>query len=113
MRCATESIPKGLDLGGLTPVLLRYPRVVDEAQMLDAPRVGLCPCPHWGYALKGCMLILYRDGSAEEIRAGDVYYLPGGHTARIEVDFVSIEFSPLGELREALARIAEKSQTNK
>src|SRR5438552_3775562 len=44
---------------------------------------GRCPAPHWGYVIKGQIRII--DADREEVlRAGDLYYLPSGHTAVVE-----------------------------
>jgi quercetin dioxygenase-like cupin family protein len=56
----------------------------------------LCPCPHWGYVLKGRLQIQYADGE-ETLRAGDVYYLPPGHTGVAEEDTEFLEISPPGQ----------------
>ena len=37
-----------------------------------------CPCPHWGYVLRG--RLTYRFPDREEVfEAGDAFYLPPGH----------------------------------
>ena len=45
---------------------------------------GFCPVPHWGYCFKGEMIMRYDDGTEEVVRAGDVFYLPKGHTMIID-----------------------------
>ncbi len=52
-----------------------------------------CQCPHWGYALKGKMRVVYTDH--EEIaQAGDAYYIEPGHNAVYEAGTETVEFSP-------------------
>jgi hypothetical protein len=70
MSVAYAELPSGTDLGPLLAGLAN----------------DLCPCPHWGYLLKGKLHIQYSDGTAELIRGGDVFYLPPGHTGRFEED---------------------------
>ena len=41
---------------------------------------GLCPVPHWGYCFSGKLVLRYKDGTEEVIRAGDVFYMRPGHT---------------------------------
>jgi EutQ-like cupin domain len=77
MRLIAMSLPAGTDLG---PLLKGLPN-------------DLCPCPHWGYVIKGQMRVSYTD-KEETIRAGDLFYLPPGHTGVVEADFEAVEFSP-------------------
>ena len=37
--------------------------------------------------------MIYAEGE-EVLRAGDLYYLPSGHTAVVEEDYEAVEFSP-------------------
>jgi hypothetical protein len=78
MAVAYAELPAGTDLG---PLLKGLP-------------ADVCGCPHWGYLLSGRITVGYSDGSAEEIVAGQVFYLPSGHTAKIEEDAAFVEFSP-------------------
>ena len=97
MRFAKESIPEGVDLNGLTVAFMQWPKGLDADALLDGLPGGLCPCPHWGYALKGCMLVKYPGGKTEQIKAGDAYYIPAGHSALIE-------------FQEVMAHVARKMQ---
>ena len=60
-----------------------------------------CQCPHWGYLIKGRVRIKYRDHE-EVINAGEVYYLPPGHTPVAEEDSEMVEFSPKSEYRKTM-----------
>ncbi len=86
MRCLILSLPAGTDL---TPLLAGLPN-------------NLCPCPHWGYLLKGRVQVSYADGS-EVLLAGDLFYLPPGHTAFVDEDAEIIEFSRPHEHESVLA----------
>lgn len=77
MRVAVVSVPAGTDFG---PLLKGHPNDV-------------CPCPHWGYVVKGRLKIQSDDG-AETLRAGDVFYLSAGHTGVAEEDTEFLEVSP-------------------
>jgi CspA family cold shock protein len=68
MRCIYVELGPGADL---RPLLKGLP---DDH----------CQVPHWGYVLKGSMTIAYADGQEETLRAGDLWYLPPGHTARTD-----------------------------
>jgi hypothetical protein len=69
----------------------------DLAQALRGLPDDMCPCPHWGYILKGAIRVRYTDGRGEVIRAGEAYYLPPGHTPLFEEDTAFVEFSPQRE----------------
>ena len=56
------------------------------------------------------MRLRYLDGSTEEIKAGDVYYMPAQHTAEIDEDFACVEFSPKREFWEVMAHVAKKME---
>lgn len=77
MRAAVVSVPAGTDFG---PLLKGLP---DDR----------CPCPHWGYVMKGRLRIQHAEGE-EILQAGDVYYLPPGHTGVAEEDTEFLEISP-------------------
>ena len=60
-----------------------------------------CQCPHWGYVVKGRVRVHYRDHD-EILNAGDVYYMPPGHTTVFEEDTEVVEFSPRGEYQKTI-----------
>ena len=94
MNCAYAEFGAGTDL---TPVLQGLP---DD----------MCPCPHWGFVIKGAIQVRYTDGRAETLRAGEVFYLPAGHTVLFEEDSAFVEFSPERENAEVLAHVGRMMQ---
>lgn len=60
-----------------------------------------CQCPHWGYVVKGRVRVHYRDHD-EILNAGDVYYMPPGHTTVFEEETEVVEFSPKGEYQKTI-----------
>jgi mannose-6-phosphate isomerase-like protein (cupin superfamily) len=69
----------------------------DLAPMLAALPDGKCPCPHWGYLLKGRLTVRY--GNHEDvIEPGDAFYLPPGHTPEAEEGTEFVQFSPAEQL---------------
>jgi mannose-6-phosphate isomerase-like protein (cupin superfamily) len=77
MRVAIVSVPAGTDFG---PLLKGQPN-------------DLCPSPHWGYVVKG-RLEIQSDEGEETLRAGDVFYLPAGHTGVAVEETEFLEVSP-------------------
>ena len=107
MHFPKESIPEKTEFGDLAPTYMESPKGLDVDALLQGLPGNMCPCPHWGYAVKGTMLVKYSDGTEEEITAGDVYYLSGRHTAEIKEDFACVEFSPKQEWWEVAAVVAK------
>lgn len=67
---------RSADLDGYTVSFVSIRQSHDLAPMLKSLPGGSCPCPHWGYVLKG-RLIVRCDGAAEELlEVGDAFYLP-------------------------------------
>jgi hypothetical protein len=100
MRASRNELPQVLgdaaratDWGDLRAIALSFPAGTDLAPLLKGLPNDLCSCPHWGYVIKGRMRVSYAE-SQEVLRAGDLYYLPPGHTGVVEEDFECIEFSP-------------------
>jgi hypothetical protein len=110
MHYAIGAIPEGTELEGMAVARMQFPKGMDAGKLLEGLPDNLCPCPHWGYVLKGRMVLTYKDGSEEEVKAGDVYYLPAGHTAVIEEDYEALEFSPADEFRPVMEHVAKKMQ---
>jgi hypothetical protein len=93
MACEYAEIKAGTDLA---PALKGLP---DDA----------CPCPHWGYVLKGAIRVRYTDGHEETLRPGELFYLPPGHVPVFEGDSAFVEFSPQRESDALLAHAGLKA----
>jgi hypothetical protein len=82
-------IEKGTDLG---PALVGLPG-------------DLCPCPHWGYMLKGRVMMRTEDG--EEIdEAGQAFYWPPSHAPVALEDSEYVDFSPTEEFAGVIRHLA-------
>jgi hypothetical protein len=57
-----------------------------------------CRAHHWGYVLKGSVILEYLEGSTERIAAGEAFYCSPGHVYSYDEDAELIEFSPLAEM---------------
>lgn len=99
-----EDFPKGemVNLvkgwGGMAVAINEPPAGTDFAPFLKGQKDDLCQVPHWGYLEKGKMQAEYKDRPVEMISAGEVFYMPPGHTAKIIEDSRIIEFSPEEEM---------------
>ena len=110
MHYPIEAIPPQAELDGMAVSCTTLPRGFDFDLMFRGLPNNVCPCPHWGYLLKGRITVKYDDGSHEEIKAGEVYYLKAGHTASNDEDCVSIDFSPIGPWQQLMQHLAATTQ---
>lgn len=69
----------------------------DIAPLLEGLKDDACQAPHWGYMLRGELVVTYTDGQADTCREGDLFYWPPGHSVRVVKDSDVILFSPQSE----------------
>lgn len=119
MKISKEAIPVKMEspgtvmrslpgYGGMTVAFNEMPACTDIGPLLEGLEHNSCQCPHWGYVVEGAVLIKYDDGTEEKLNAGDVFYLPPGHTAVVEKDLKMIDFSPEEELKLVMDHIEKK-----
>lgn len=80
----------------------------DIAPLLRGLRDHHCHAPHWGYLLEGELTVTYTDGALEQVRGGDLFYWPPGHTVKVGADAEVILFSPLREHAEVMEHMLRK-----
>ena len=106
---APGTIMRGLaGYGGMTVAFNELPAGTDFTPLLQGLKNDSCLCPHWSYVVDGAIRIRYDDGTEEVLRAGDVFYLPPGHTAIVEKDLKFLDFSPEKERNEVMEHINRK-----
>jgi hypothetical protein len=66
----------------------------DIAPLLKGLQGDACQAPHWGYMLKGKVVVSYTDGSTDTCQENDLFYWPPGHSVRVEHDAEIVLFSP-------------------
>jgi hypothetical protein len=79
--------------GGYTANVLSFAADVDMTPLLQGLPDDRCPCPHWGYVLRGRMVFAYADHE-ETYEAGDAFYAPPGHVPKIDAGTEYVQFSP-------------------
>jgi uncharacterized cupin superfamily protein len=120
MHSKLEELPVAMDaagarthlqqgLGGMTVAFWKMSRV-DSRPMLKGLEHDCCPCPHWGYMIKGKMRVIYQDGNEETVSAGDIFYFPAGHNGIADEEVEWLEFSPEKELSQVMEHIAKQQQ---
>jgi hypothetical protein len=80
----------------------------DIAPLLQGLGDDTCHAPHWGYLAAGAVTVTYKDGTTEEVKDGDLFYWPPGHSVRVEKDAELIMFSPQSEHIEVLDHMKAK-----
>lgn len=80
----------------------------DIAPLLQGLKDDLCQSPHWGYVLKGKLIITYSNGEQETVDGGDLFYWPPGHTVKVEEDADVVLFSPQHEHGAVIDHMLEK-----
>ena len=98
---ALGAVIREAEWGEMNVGLESYQAGVDSAPIFKGLPDDRCPCPHWGYVVKGRIRVRYKDRE-EILRAGDAYYLAPGHTTLFEEDTAVVEFSPKGEYQKTL-----------
>src|SRR2546423_1132258 len=87
------------DVDGYTVNFVSFRQDIDATPLLKGLPDDRCPCPHWGYVLKG--RLTYRFADREEVfEAGDAFYLPPGNVPLADAGSELVQFSPAEQLRE-------------
>lgn len=80
--------------GGLTVDVNNAPKGADFKPLLMGLKNDHCQVPHWGYVVKGAILIEYEDGSNDIFSEGEAFYMKPGHTGKVLEDLQLVSFSP-------------------
>jgi hypothetical protein len=97
------------EIAGYRVDLVTIRQTHDLAAMLKGLPDDRCPCPHWGYVLKGRLTWRFADG--EEIyEAGDAFYVPPGHVPEAEAGSEFVQFSPADQFREVAEAMGRNMQ---
>ena len=87
------------DVDGYTIQLVGFKQDIDSTPLLRGLPGDSCPCPHWGYVIRGRVTFSF-DGREEVFEAGDAFYVPPGHLQRVDADTEYLQFSPAEQLHE-------------
>ncbi len=118
MKQRKEQLPVALELpvakfqvaewGETAVAYIQLSAGADATPLLEGLPNDKCPCPHWGYILKGAIHVRYVDGKEEVCGAGEMFYWPSGHTVWVDEDTTFVEFSPKRELKDVYDHIGRK-----
>ena len=114
MRIAKDDIPAKIDVpGAVARVASNFGNVTgfgqmggeyfslaagtDIAPLLKGLRDDACHAPHWGYMIRGELVVTYTNGQMDTCKGGDLFYWPPGHSVRVVDDSDIVLFSPQHE----------------
>lgn len=97
------------DWNGISIGYVQLPAGTDLGPMLQGLPDDACPVEHWGYVVAGQITVKSTEGETEELKAGDVYFLPPGHTAVTTDGVTFIEFTPHAKFKAVLSHLMQKA----
>ena len=92
------------DLGGQTMAWVVLPKGTDMRPALKGLTDDLCQCPHWGYMIKGRVLMHTPEGDKTYVGGQSFYWGPGHAPAALE-DCEYVDVSPTTELEAVIAHV--------
>jgi hypothetical protein len=95
-------------VGEMTVGYFRLKAGTDLSPALLGLPGDLCPCPHWGYLLKGRLAMKTADGE-QVYEAGKPFYWGPGHAPMALEDTEYVDFSPTEELAAVIRHIKGES----
>jgi hypothetical protein len=95
--------------GNMSIAFLRAQKGTDLRPALKGLNDGLCPCPHWGYVLKGKVRMHTKTGH-EDYEAGQAFYWAPGHAPEMLEDTEYVDFSPTDEFDAVIRHITSQGQ---
>ncbi|MFD3720807.1 hypothetical protein [Streptomyces sp. NPDC058674] len=95
--------------GGFSVAFMRLSQGMEMAPALKGLPDDLCPCPHWGYLLKGTLRMHTKEGT-RDYTAGEAFYWAPGHAPEAVEDVEYVDFSPTEEFRTVIDHVTSASQ---
>jgi mannose-6-phosphate isomerase-like protein (cupin superfamily) len=95
--------------GGMTVAVNSMPAGSDLAPLLLGLKNNSCQVPHWGYIIQGALMLQYDDGKEVTLKAGDLFYMPPGHKAKVIEDLKMMDFSPEQEYMDLVDHLEKKA----
>jgi len=93
-------------VGALLAGWVRIAKGVDLAPATKGLPDDLCPCPHWGYVIKGKIRMKVKDGPPRDYAAGEAFYWAAGHAPEALEDSEYVDFSPVDEFERVIAHLS-------
>lgn len=99
-----------LDQDGIMVGFVRLPAGADLRPATQGLPDDLCPCPHWGYMLKG-RVRMHTTGGHQDFAAGEAFYWAPGHAPEALEDSEYVDFSPTAEFQRVLDHLTGAGAT--
>lgn len=96
-------------VGAMSIAFVRAQKGTDLRPALKGLPDDLCPCPHWGYVLKGKVRMHTKTGYLDYV-AGQAFYWAPGHAPEALEDIEYVDFSPPAEFDAVIQHILGKGQ---
>ena len=90
--------------GGISAGFVSLPAGADLRPATKGLPDDLCPCPHWGYMLKGRVRMHTVNGH-QDFAAGEAFYWAPGHAPEALEDSEYVDFSPTHEFQHVINHI--------
>ncbi len=87
--------------GGMSTSFIRLPHGADLGPAVKGLPGDACQCPHWGYILKGKLLMRTPHGEQTYAAGQAVYWAPGHIPVALE-DTEYVDFSPTEEFNQVI-----------
>lgn len=101
-------------VGGYEIAFLDIREEQDLAPLLKGLPDDRCPCPHWGYVIRGEVTFSFAD-RVERFVAGDAFYVEPGHSPAVAADTEWLVISPdeqVAEVNAVIQRNVEALQSS-
>ena len=92
------------DEAGTSVGFARLPEGADLRPATKGLPDDLCPCPHWGYMIKGRVRMHTPDGH-HDFAAGEAFYWAPGHVPEALEDSEYVDFSPTDQFQPVIDHI--------
>jgi len=94
--------------GGLSVGYVRLPAGADLRPATKGLPDDLCPCPHWGYMIRGRVRMHTTHGH-QDFAAGEAFYWAPGHAPEALEDTEYVDFSPTEEFQRVVEHITGRA----
>lgn len=99
-----------LDQQGISVGFVRLPAGADLRPATVGLPDDLCPCPHWGYLLKG-RVRMHTPAGHQDFVAGEAFYWAPGHAPEALEESEYVDFSPTHEFQRVIDHITSGAAT--
>jgi hypothetical protein len=98
------------EFGAYTANFEQIPAGMGGPELFKGLPDDACQCEHWGYLFDGRFRVTYTEGPAEEVTAGEAYYMRPGHVFEAIEPCRTVEFSPTDELQRTIEQIGKNME---